>query len=149
MESKTFDQHLGVSPKAHFVCIMLPKFSFFIIFVIFHAKMGKWNVTPLLGHFGGRVGICSFLQSPPLLLVLPCLSLLIIYSLFFPFQLVSCMLACPRACNKCMHPTTKGKEKRVKYISLNIYKILYQGFERGNSLYQKLWNYLENRENGL
>ena len=21
----------------------------------------KWNVTPLLGHFGGRVGICSSL----------------------------------------------------------------------------------------
>ena len=31
----------------------------------------KWNVTPLLGHFRGRVGICSFLLP----WVLPSLSL--------------------------------------------------------------------------
>ena len=29
----------------------------------------QWNVMPLLGHFGGRVGTCSILKSPPLPLV--------------------------------------------------------------------------------
>ena len=27
----------------------------------FYNLNSKWNVTPLLGRFGGRVGICSFL----------------------------------------------------------------------------------------
>ena len=26
----------------------------------------QWNVTPLIGNCGGRVGICGFLQSPPI-----------------------------------------------------------------------------------
>ena len=33
----------------------------------------KWNVTPLLGDFGGRVGIYRFLQSPPIPRRLPSL----------------------------------------------------------------------------
>ena len=32
---------------------------------------------------------------------------------------------------------------------LNFINSLYQGFERGNSLYQKLWSHLDNRENRL
>ena len=37
----------------------------------------QWNVTPLIGDFGGRVGIYKFLQSPHLLNMLCELSLLI------------------------------------------------------------------------
>ena len=33
----------------------------------------KWNVTPLIGDFGGRVGIYRFLQSPPIPRRLPSL----------------------------------------------------------------------------
>ena len=32
-----------------------------------------WNVTPLLGEFGGRVGIFRFLQSPTITRRLPSL----------------------------------------------------------------------------
>ena len=40
----------------------------------------KWNVTPLLGDFGGRVGIYRFLQSPTISRRLP--SLFICWELF-------------------------------------------------------------------
>ena len=79
----------------------------------------KWNVTPLLGHFGGRVGTFfiepSFALSAPLSFYL----LLIALSFLFPLEGV-CMLAGPKAClrdcNKCIHPTIwNWKESAISY----------------------------------
>ena len=53
----------------------------------------QWNVTPLLGDFGGSVGICSFLWSPPSPWVVPSLSLiLIVLSFLFSFRRVHARL---------------------------------------------------------
>ena len=50
--------------------------------VVIHSQ---WNVTPLIGQFGGRVGFVVFLLSPPLPLVLPSLYFsLIALSFLFP-----------------------------------------------------------------
>ena len=73
----------------------------------------EWNVMPLLGYFGGRVGICSFYRA---LLCLWCSTLSLspsLLSLFCSFCArlqVAGLRACPRDCNKGMHPT-KGKRK--------------------------------------
>ena len=57
----------------------------------------KWNVTPLLGDFGGRVEIYRFLQSPRRL---P--SLFICRDLF-SFCHFNSVLAGPGDCNECRH----------------------------------------------
>ena len=41
----------------------------------------EWNVVPLIGNFGGRVGYYRFLQSPPIPRMLP--------SFFFFFFFIS------------------------------------------------------------
>ena len=61
-----------------------------IFIKLFYCK--KWNVTPLLGCFGGRVGICSFLKSPPLPLSLPPLSFSLIALFSFAFKRVCARL---------------------------------------------------------
>ena len=53
-------------------------------------KLQKWNIMPLFGHFGGRVGICSILLSPPLPLMLPSLSFSLI-ALSFLLPLGGCV----------------------------------------------------------
>ena len=52
----------------------------------------KWNVTPLIGDFGGRVGINIFLQSPLIPRMLPSLFICRDFSLFVP--LTVCVHAC-------------------------------------------------------
>ena len=52
----------------------------------------KWNIMPLLGDFGGRVGIYSFFRA---LLSLECSLLSLFVTIFFIFslQVCACMLA--------------------------------------------------------
>ena len=53
----------------------------------------QWNVTPLLGDFGGRVGINRFLLSPPIPRMLPFLFICgDFFSLFVPSTV--CMHTC-------------------------------------------------------
>ena len=52
----------------------------------------KWNVTPLLGHFGGRVGIYRFLQSPPIPKGSPLSFVVGSYTLFSVFMRVNARL---------------------------------------------------------
>ena len=52
----------------------------------------QWNVTPLSGHFGGRIGICSFLIEPLLWVIS---SLFVNNLLFsFPFKWFHARFAC-------------------------------------------------------
>ena len=73
-------QHLGVRQEMTSVSSCLSD------------KQIERNVTPLLGHFGGRVGICAILQSLPLPLVLPSLSFSLI-ALSFLLPLRGCVHA--------------------------------------------------------
>ena len=43
------------------------------LFLTLNTLVSQWNVTPLLGDFGGRVGIYRFLHSPPIPRRLPSL----------------------------------------------------------------------------
>ena len=52
-----------------------------------HSQVSDWNFMPLLGDFGGRVGIYSFLQSPSIPRMLPSL-----------FSCKDCFSLCP--CNR-------------------------------------------------
>ena len=50
----------------------------------------QWNVTPLLGDFGGTVGTYRFLQSPPIPRLIPSLfSCKDFFSLFVPKTVLS------------------------------------------------------------
>ena len=77
-----------------------------------YEKQVKWNVTPLLGHFGGRVKIYRFLQSPPI----PPLSFVVgSYTLFSVFMRVNaCLQARGLALGTAIRVFTQLKtEKRV------------------------------------
>ena len=87
----------------------------------------KWNVTPLLGHFGGRAAFC-------------CRELLSLFCLYED----ECMLAGPRDCNKGIHP--------IKLCELSLLFNKKEGVEEqfpevvGISNYEKSWNHLDKRE---
>ena len=96
---------------------------------VFHRKqvMEQWNVTPLLGHFGGRVGICSFYR----LLCLWCsplsLSFLLI-PLSFLFPLGGCVYAC----------RPEGYPNTGRNISspLGLPTLKKNGFKEGSKVYK-------------
>ena len=83
----------------------------------------KWNVTPLLGEFGGRVGIYKFLHSPPIPRLLP--SLFICRDLSFcPFNHVHAHLqAQGLAQGTAMSACTGRSEKKMRKLwALSFYQ---------------------------
>ena len=82
----------------------------------------EWNVVPLIGNFGGRVGYYRFLQSPPIPRMLP--------SFFIIFIIIIIIIK-----GECGNTTP-----------LNSLNFLKQGWVWGNSPYEKLWNHLDKSE---
>ena len=93
---------------------------------IFYFFGHKWNVMPLLGNFGRRVGKYRFLQSPTIQRRLP--SLFICRELFSFCHLLNMLCELSRLFNK-----KEGVEEQFP----EVVRI---------SHHEKLWNHLNKRE---
>ena len=84
----------------------------------------QWNVAPLLGEFGGRVGIYRFLQSFPIPRMFPSLFFCRDFFSFCPFN---CVNACVQAQGTAMSAGTWVKCKKEKKFPLHLNKFLVSG----------------------
>ena len=76
----------------------------------------KWNVTPLIGDFGGKAGIYRFLRSPPIPRMLPPLFICRDFLSFCPFNQVLARLQAQGTAMSALGEVQKKEKKSAPRV---------------------------------